>query len=197
MTVFRWRQSRTSRLSDMEVTGKILDVSLDFATGKPKLLLQINEKQSLTAVYDELKRCDKLSIKITKYRQKRSLNANAYAWKLITDIAEAQGLPKEEVYQHYIKDIGVCRQVEIDEKAVDTLVHSWGLHGLGWFAERVDYGERDGFVLVNLYYGSSSYNTKAMSRLIDNIVQDCQAIGVETKTPEEIAKLKSLWKAGD
>jgi hypothetical protein len=178
----------------IEITGKITDVNLDFKTGKPKLTLEINDKQALLAGYDELKNSDKLSIKLTKYRKKRSLNANNYAWKLITDIAENQGISKEDVYRQYIKDIGVCRQVEIDEKAVDTLIHSWSLHGIGWVAEKLDYGEHEGFILVNLYYGSSTYNTQQMSRLINNIVQDCEALGIQTKTPDEIANLLSLWK---
>lgn len=177
----------------IELTGKIIDMSLDFMTGKPKLTLEINEKQNVMAGYDDLKDCDKLSIKIKKYSPKRSLNANNYAWQLITQLAENQGVPKEEIYQRHIKEIGVCRQVEIDEKAVDTLIHSWGLHGIGWVAEKLDYGEHDGFILVNLYYGSSTYNTKQMSRLIDNIVQDCQSVGIDTRTPDEIANLINLW----
>ena len=176
-----------------ELTGKIADMTLNFATGNPKLTIELNERQSAFAMFEELKDCEKLSIKISKYREKRSLNANSYAWLLLTQIAENQGITKEEVYKHHIKEIGVCRQVEIDEKAADTLVHSWGLHGLGWFSEKLDYGEHDGFVLINLYYGSSTYNKKQMGRLIDNIVQDCQALGIETKTPDELERLKSLW----
>ncbi len=170
---------------------------MEYGTGKTILCLEVNETQAAMQGFDDFKDCEKLSIKISKYREKRSLNANNYAWQLMTKLAENQGITKEEVYKHHIKEIGVCRQVEIDEKAVDTLIHSWGLHGIGWFAEKLDYGEHDGFLLVNLYYGSSTYNTKQMSRLIDNIVQDCQAVGIETKTPEEIENLKSLWKAGE
>ena len=179
----------------IEVTGRILDFSLDFLTGKPKITLELNEKQKATQGYEELKDCEKLSIKVEKHRKKRSINANNYAWQLMTKIAENQGITKEEVYRQQIKEIGVCRQVEIDEKAADTLIHSWSLHGLGWFSERIDYGEHDGFVLINLYYGSSTYNTKQMSRLIDNIVQDCHALGIETKTPDEIANMISLWNS--
>lgn len=181
----------------IELTGKINSIGMEYGTGKTILYLEINEPQTAMQGYSDLKDCEKLSFKISKYREKRSLNANNYAWQLITRLAENQGITKEEVYKNNIKEIGVCRQVEIDEKAVDTLIHSWGLHGLGWVAEKLDYGEHDGFILVNLYYGSSTYNTKQMSRLIDNIVQDCQAAGIETKTPEEIERLKSLWKAGE
>lgn len=132
-------------------------------------------------------------IQIKEHRQKRSLNANAYAWELMGKLAENQGTDKLEIYRHHIREVGVYRQVEINEAAEETLIHSWGLHGIGWIAERVDYTQHEGFVLMNLYYGSSTYNTKQMSRLIDNIVQDCEAVGIPTKTPNEIAKLKALW----
>lgn len=179
-----------------ELTGKIVDLNLDFMTGKPKLTLELNDKAAALSMYDELHTDERLSIKISKFKEKRSLNANNYAWQLMTQIAENQGITKEEVYKHHIKEIGVCRQVEIDEKAVDTLIYSWQLHGLGWFAEKLDYGENEGFVLINLYYGSSTYNKRQMSRLIDNIVQDCKELGIETKTPTELANMLSLWKAG-
>ena len=44
-----------------------------------------------------------------------------------------------------------------------------------------------------LYYGSSTYDTATMSRLINNIVADCEAVNIDTKTPSEIANLLSLW----
>ena len=177
----------------IELTGKINALNIDFISGKTLLTLEVNEKDTIKNGYDKLKATEKLSIKISKFREKRSLNANNYAWLLISELAENQGVTKEEIYRHYIKEVGIFRQVEIDEKAVDTLAHSWGLHGLGWFTEKVDYAQHDGFVLINLYYGSSTYNTNQMSRLIDAIVQDCQAVGIDTKTPDEIANLLSLW----
>lgn len=178
-----------------ELSGRIDGLNIDFVTGKAILNLQINEKQSAMKAFDDLHNEEKLSVKIGKFREKRSLNSNSYAWKLISELAENQGLSKEEVYRKYIKEIGVCRQVEIDEKAADTLIHSWGLHGIGWLSEKLDYGEHDGFVLINLYYGSSTYNKKQMSRLIDSIVQDCKAVGIETKTPDQLAEMLSLWRA--
>lgn len=179
----------------IELIGKINTVDINFKTGKAKLILDVENKQDAMSAYENLISEERLSIKLNKHREKRSLNANNYAWQLITQLAENQGITKEEVYQHHIKEVGVCRQAEIDEKAVDTLVYSWGLHGLGWFAERLDFGKNDGFVLINLYYGSSTYNTKQMTRLIDNIVQDCKAIGIQTKTPSQINEMLSIWES--
>ena len=61
-------------------------------------------------------------------------------------------------------------------------------------AEKLDYGDND-TVTVRCFYGSSQYNTKQMSRLIDDIIQDCEALGIETKSPDEIANMISQWKA--
>ena len=178
----------------VELTGRIVNMTLDYETRKANVTLEINEKNDLFAVFDKLKEFAKLSIKIAKFRHKRSLSANAYAWQLMSKIAEDQGITKEEVYRHHIKEVGVCREVAICSGAVNTLLHSWSLHGLCWFGEVLDYGFHDGFKLVMLYYGSSSYDTKQMGRLIDNIVQDCKALGIQTKTPDEIKNMLNLWE---
>ena len=65
--------------------------------------------------------------------------------------------------------------------------------GLGWQVETLE-SKLKGCTNVVLYYGSSSYDTKQMSMLIDNIVQDCKALGIETMTPRELQALKDGWK---
>lgn len=182
----------------MELTGEILDMSLDFVTGKPKLTLEINEAQTIRQGYDDLKSCEKLSIEIKKFREKRSLNANNYLWHLCGELAnklsdEKVKHTKEDIYRNAIKEIGVWYDDEIEPEKVKWRCTAWELIGTGWFTERVDFtadGEKE---IIRFYYGSSRYNKKQMSRLIDNIVQDCQAAGIETKTPAELARLKSLW----
>lgn len=177
-----------------EFTGRVVGMSINVETNKANVTLEINEKSDILKFFDEIKAFGKLVIRLAKHRKKRSLNANAYAWHLMGEIAESQGITSEEVYRHQIREVGIFRVVEINEAAADTLSHSWGLHGLGWFAERLDYGKTEGFVLMRLYYGSSSYDSKQMSRLLENIIQDCEALGIQTKTPDEIANLVSLWE---
>ena len=177
----------------MELTGKILDVSFDYVTGKPKLALQIDNKQALLAEYDELKSCEKLTIKISKYRKKRSLNANAYAWVLLDKLAEKLNIPKTEIYRGYIREIGgVSTTVCVQDKAVDELCNNWKRNGIGWQTDTLD-SKIDGCTNVILYYGSSVYNTEQMSRLINMIVEDCKLQGIETLTPNEINKMLSQW----
>ncbi len=178
----------------MKVTGRIKNASVGMFSQKPELTLELDDKNALTVEYDKLKDKDKLTIEVKPYRPKRSNSANAYAWVLMDKIAENQGITKEEVYLHQIQKVGVFQPISINEAAVDTMIHSWSLHGLGWIAQRIGSADKKGFVEMALYYGSSSYNTKQMARLIDNIVQECKILGIDTKTPDEIANMLSLWE---
>lgn len=131
--------------------------------------------------------------RMAEWREKRSLDANAYFWVLIDKLSEATGIGKEEMYRQYIRSLGGAADVVcVQEKAADALIAGWQRNGLGWQAEKTP-SKLPGCVNVILYYGSSTFDTAQMSRLIDMVVQDCQAVGIETKTPAEIEKLVSLW----
>lgn len=187
----------------MDFTGKIVDMNNSYLTGKPKVTLELNEREAAGLLYDELHNAEKLSIKISKYREKRSLDANAYMWVLCTKLAEERSkdgakVTKEDVYREEIRDLNIFRDYhDLPLPEAKTLQTAWGMLGTGWVTEQVDFSENGENVTIRCYYGSSQYNTKQMARLIDNIVQDCHAVGIETKTPEEIENLKSLWKAGE
>ena len=178
----------------MKVTGRIKNASVGMFSKKAELTLELDDTDALNLEYDKLKAKEKLAIEVKPYRNKRSNSANAYAWVLMDKIAENQGITKEEVYLHQIEKVGVFKPIEINEDAVDTMIHSWSLHGLGWIAQRIGSSDRKGFVEMALYYGSSSYNTKQMARLIDNIIQECNILGISTKTPDEISDMLSLWE---
>jgi hypothetical protein len=132
----------------------------------------------------------KHTVEIKEYRKKRSLDANAYAWCLIDKIAAAMHISKAEVYRNAIKEIGgVSDVVCVRKNAADALCEGWQHNGLGWFTERTE-SKIDGCVNVVLYYGSSSYNTAQMSRLIDSLIADAKELGIETMTPAELERLE-------
>lgn len=176
-----------------ELSGQIKDFALDFRTGKATLTLTINEKQSAMNMYDELNAVDKLSFKIDKYREKRSLDANAYCFVLIGKLAEKLNIPKEEIYRAMVKEIGGNYEVVcIQDDALKKLCEVWEHNGLGWQTDTFP-SKIDGCTNVILYYGSSAYDTAQMSRLINLIVEECKAQGIDTRTPSEIAEMLSLW----
>lgn len=134
------------------------------------------------------------TLEVKPYRKKRSLDANAYCWVLLDKLAQVTGQPKEKVYQAHIKEIGGNSEtVCIPTKGVEKLCGGWNHNGTGWVTDTMP-SKLDGCTNVILYYGSSTYDTRQMSRLIDNIVQDCKEQGIETKTPKELALLKEGWQ---
>lgn len=145
---------------------------------------------SLVSSLDDKK---KYVVEVKQYRKGRSLDANAYCWKLINELAEKTGYKSDEIYKNAIRQIGGNNEVIcLRSEAVNKLCKGWEHHGLGWQTETFD-SKIDGCTNVMLYYGSSVYDTKQMSRLIDNIVQDCKAVGIETMTPAELQSLKESW----
>lgn len=177
----------------MKITGRIVGASTDFKTGKPCLTLEINERNDFELLVDEMRDKDKLSIEVKPYRERRSLDANAYFFVLADKLAEKLNITKEEVYRNAIKQIGgVSETVCVRNQAVERLCESWRHNGIGWQTDTFP-SKIEGCTNVILYYGSSTYDTAQMSRLIDNVVQDCKAVGIETCTPDEVARLLSLW----
>ena len=124
---------------------------------------------------------------VKEYKEKRSLNANAYAWKLITEIANVLRLSKEEVYLAMLKRYGQSELVSVLSK----------INVAGYFK----YYQEAGTSLLNgkefthykVYKGSSEYDTREMSILIDGIVSEAKELDIETLPPSEIERLKSLW----
>ena len=173
---------------EIKCTIKSLQLSVD---GSQVLSLALQD--DFRGQYDELHN-KVLSLNLSEFKEKRSLDANGYFWHLVGKLSEKLNIPKIEIYKKLIQDVGVYRQVEVDENAVETLIHSWSLHGKGWIAEKVDYSKHEGFVIVNLYYGSSTYSTKQMSRLINFAISDCKEQGIETMTPAELERLCAEWQ---
>lgn len=135
---------------------------------------------------------DEFTLTVDNKRKHRSLDANAYCWVLIGKLSEKLRIPPEEIYRSLIKEVGSYEVACVQEKAADTLERLWRSNGIGWQTERLE-SKLEGCVNVILYYGSSQYDTRQMSRLIDLVVAECEAQGIETRTPEELAQLVSLW----
>lgn len=130
---------------------------------------------------------------LSKVKNKRSLDANAYAWVLIDKISEAVRLPKIEVYRNAIKGIGgVSEIVCVRNDAVETFCKNWEMHGIGYQTETMP-SKIHGCTNVVVYWGSSSYTRQQMSVLIDKLVEDARSLGIETMPPEKLEGLLNGW----
>lgn len=133
-------------------------------------------------------------IVIKKHRFKRSLDANAYMWVLADKIAEKVETTATEVYRKAIHEVGVFTYAAVHSDKAEEFKNMWNSFGVGWFAEE-EYCSMPGSVNMKCYHGSSTYDTKQMSRLIDYIVDEAKGLDIETMTPDELAKMKEVWRA--
>ena len=87
-------------------------------------------------------------------------------------------------YKKHIKEAGKYTVLQMEEEVMTEFERIWQKNGLGWFCEKAidEYGQ----VVLLAYNGSSSYNTKQMTRLIDSVIQDCKEQQIETMTPEKV-----------
>lgn len=132
------------------------------------------------------------SYEIKAETQKRSLDANAFAWALIGKIAQAVSLPKDTIYIDAIEAVGVYDTLYCTPEAYESFAQRWSKRGLGWFAQKAD--EEAGMCLVLAHYGSSAYTKQEMSALIDYLVDEAHMFDIQTEDDERIAALVEAWE---
>ena len=126
-------------------------------------------------------------VKIDKHREKRSLNANAYLWKLVTEIGNVLNKSKEEVYLQMLIDYGQSEMVSIlSEIDVKGYFKYYKLAGTSILNGKE-------FNHYKIYKGSSEYDTKEMSILLNGVVQEAKNLGIKTKDDIELERLLEEW----
>jgi hypothetical protein len=175
----------------MEFTGKVLSVSKDWQTGQLQIAFSVNEPSAAGAV-DGIRQCEKLNIRAVQYRAKRSLDANALLWVCLGKIAEAHQPPvdKWEIYLLMLKRYGKYTYICVKPNVVDAVRAQW--------RECEVIGEVDinGQKAVQMlcYFGSSTYNTKEFSVLLDGVISEMQEMGLETPASEDMRRALEQWE---
>lgn len=132
----------------------------------------------------------KLSIEIKQYREKRSLDANAYFHVLVGKIAEALTISKAKS-----KNVLICKygqpqllpdgnvMVYKTNAPVEFMLEQESIHCIP-----VKY--LDDATFYKVYRGSHTYDTKEMALLIDGTIADAQELKIDVLPPDEIRMMK-------
>ena len=128
-------------------------------------------------------------LEVKKPSQKRSLDSNSFFWTLCEKIAQAVGTDKDSVYIDMLGKYGKFTHIIVKPEAVDRMIKEWRASKvLGEVLVNGNVG-----VQIQCYYGSSTYDQTEMNRLLQGTVDECRELGIETKTPDEIAEMNSRW----
>ena len=177
----------------MQTTGIITNLDIDYETRKPKISVVLDTNE--ISIVEQLKNESKLNIEMKKWYKKRSLDANSYCWVICDLIAKElskNGITtKEEIYRDAILQVGTFEPFIVQEKTFENFKRIWEKQGLGFLVQEVS--RKDKCVKVNCYYGSSTYDSKEMSLLIEILVQLAKSLNIETKSKAEIDSLLKEW----
>ena len=171
----------------MECTGKFESITRDWLSGKWLITFSTNE--NITGSIDKIK--DKiLRLVVKQYREKRSLDSNAYAWVLMQKIAEAVHSDKWSVYLEMLaKYSRAFTHVIVKPDVVPRFEAEWRtVRNLGEITVNGQTG-----IQLQLYFGSSTFDTKEMSVFIDGLIEECRQLEIETLPPNEIERMKREW----
>lgn len=151
-------------------------------------------KEKLFFILNQLD--DNKKYELKEYKPKRSLDANAYCWVLCDKIAEELSkdgtiITKVEVYRDAILQVGVFTPEIWELKDYEDHLRRFQSQGLGNIVQEV--AKKDKCIKVHCYYGSSTYNSKEMSRLINILVELAKSLNLETKPKNEIDSLLKEW----
>ena len=173
----------------MKFKSKILNLSIDLEGNyQATILIPHEQVGEITKLKDKL-----IEVSLKLFRKKRSLNANAYAWQLITEIGKKIGVDKWEVYKRMLIRYSNSYQYIVIRK--DTY-KSFIEHSSFRVVKVLSSGLFNGTKSIQLqgYWGSSTFDTKEMSVFIDGLVKEAKDLEIETESQEEIERLVNMWE---
>ena len=177
----------------IETKGQIVSVVRDIFSRKIRITLEIETEpiEELNSLKDIA-----LSVKIGKFRRKRSQDANAYFHALVGKLADKLHTSKAECKNHLITSYGqqlfldngqmviIKSNIPTEEMAKQEMLHCMPFKS----------GENNS-VYYKVFRGSHTYDSGEMAILIDGTIEECKNMGIETLPPKELERLLKKWKA--
>lgn len=167
----------------MKFTGKFLSVSRDWQTGHYQIAFSVNEESVLPEI-EKIQAAKKLSVTAKVYRKHRSLDANGLLWHCLGQIAADQGADKWDIYLMMLKRYGKFTYICVKPSVVDAVKAQWRE------CEVVGEVNINGQKAVQMlcYFGSSTYNSKEFSVLLDGVISEMKELGLQPPLTGDIKR---------
>lgn len=138
-----------------------------------------------------------LDLDLKPHREKRSLDANAYYYVLLSKMAEKIQTSVNELHNMTLSRYGYP---EIYENALVTMAlradidpnRLEGIH-LKSTGHITTNSKGTDFMNYIVMRGSHTFNTLEMSHLIDGVISEAKELGIDTITPAEKERMMALW----
>lgn len=172
---------------------KIKNIDITITKDENKITIVVPRNDTKMSQFSneikDIKENIEYDIKIVKKANKRSLSANSYLWSLLQQLATKLNTSKEELYKEYITKYGDFQLLQIANDGIELFVKGWEKDRLGNICEIARPSKNKGYSVIRAYIGSSDYDSKQMSRLLDQVVEDCKEQEIETLDDMEVKAL--------
>lgn len=178
----------------MKMRGRLKEIMQDVLNGGFIISFHV---QAVPSGVETLREESDLAISLKKWREHRSLSANAYYWVLVGKLSELTGQPNAVIHNMLLRRYGVAEIVggqlltvmvpDTDEAERETLEKEiYHLKPTSKLKEGKDGRMFRAYILLK---GSSDFDTKEMSRLIDGTIEECKEVGIDTLSTEEVRRM--------
>lgn len=169
----------------MESKSTLYGISRDFKTNKTILSFLVD------SFFPETDLSGDLRLTVRRWKERRSLDANAYLWTILTQMALILHTTKEEVYEEMLDRYGVPYTDEDGGHVVVGVNKSINLKRAGHWKH---YKDDDSCAYWYLLKGTSEYDTAEMSDFLGRVIEEAKDLGIETATPDELERIKGYEK---
>lgn len=175
----------------IDLTGRFKDMSIDYATRRPIISFVIDNDPGDISRFQDMP----LAIKVGRKVKNRSLDSNAYFHVLCDKLRQVRMISMSECKNDLITTYG---QIWYLEEGIpftyktnappEYMAQREEIH-----MKYICQGQEEGTYMYRAYRGSHTYNSTEMAKLIEGTIIEAQMEGIETATPDEVARMNELW----
>ena len=169
----------------MKAKGRITGIQVPFRSKRPVVSFEVQAEPEALEKYMDID----LDISFSRHRNRRSIDANAFLWACLGEIARAINSDTWSIYLYMLERYGKFTHILVKPEAAGQVRQVW--------RETKIVGEKDGMIQMLCFFGSSTYNTKEFSQLLDGVVSEMKEMHLETPPDEEMKRLLEGMRESD
>lgn len=171
----------------MECKGQITQI---LGTDKNHINVLLSLTDANTEGLQELTGVE-LTVNLKKFHPKRSLDANAYCFAIISQMAKKLDTSTEEMYNTLITRYGVPYEDEEGKHVIIGLKNEIDINKLEGHWVWVRTRENTSFYMM--LKGTSDYDSAEMAHFIDMVCEEAKPMGIDTLPRTELERMMDEW----
>ena len=151
----------------------------------------IKVQTQLLLLLPELQNGKVFECTICDFKQKRSLNANAYFHLLVDKLAKNFSVGADVMKKKLVLEYGAVAYDSLGKKVGIKIPKSVNVDDFYPYAKW--FGEEEKLNHYIFYKQTHTLDSKEMAKLIDGVVSECKEAGIETLDEKQLKNMVSKW----